>query len=86
MLKKIKEHHKKKAKELKRKGSGRAAKPKDLGIPSSWPFKEQLMQEMAFAKERAEAALLARREAAKQRRVRLRRRPGAAAAAASRAG
>lgn len=73
VLKKIKEHHKKKAKELKKKG-GRTKAAKDLGVPASWPFREQLMKEMAFEKERVEAATLARKEAAKERRVSSRRR------------
>jgi nuclear GTP-binding protein len=69
VIKKIKEHHKKKAKELKKKG-GRAKPPKDPGIPGAWPFKEQLLQEIEFERHRAEAAKVARKEAAKERRVR----------------
>ena len=69
VLKKIKEHHRKKAKELKKKG-GRVKPPKDPGIPASWPFKEQLLQEIEFERHRAEQAKLARKEAAKERRVR----------------
>jgi hypothetical protein len=72
VLKKIKEHHRKKAKELKKKG-GRVKPPKDPGIPASWPFKEQLLQEIEFERYRAEQAKLARKEAAKERRVRARR-------------
>ena len=71
VLKKIKEHHRKKAKELKKKG-GRVKPPKDPGIPASWPFKEQLLQELEFERHRAEQAKLARKEAAKERRVRTR--------------
>ena len=69
VLKKIKEHHKKKAKELRKKG-GRVKPPKDPGIPNSWPFKEQLVKELEFERARVEAAKLARKEAAKECRVR----------------
>ena len=69
VIKKIKEHHRKKAKELRKKG-GRVKAPKDPGIPNSWPFKEQLVKELEFERERAEAATAARKEAAKHRRVR----------------
>lgn len=69
VLKKVKEHHRKKAKELKKKG-GRVKAPKDPGIPNAWPFKEQLVKELQFERERAEAAKAARKEAAKERRVR----------------
>ena len=63
VIKKIKEHHRKKAKELRKKG-GRVKAPKDPGIPNSWPFKEQLVKELEFERERAEAATAARKEAA----------------------
>jgi nuclear GTP-binding protein len=69
VLKKVKEHHRKKAKELRKKG-GRVKPPKDPGIPNAWPFKEQLVKELQFERERAEAAKAARKEAAKERRVR----------------
>jgi len=69
VLKKIKEHHRKKAKELKKKG-GRVKPPKDPGIPAAWPFKEQLLQEIEFERQKAELAKQARKDAAKERRVR----------------
>jgi nuclear GTP-binding protein len=50
IIKKVKEHHKKKRKELKK--SGNAAKaPKDPGIPSQWPFKEELIKELAWKRQ-----------------------------------
>ena len=51
IIKKVKEHHKKTAKALKKKG-GKVKPPKDPGIPAAWPFKEQLMQEIEFAKQK----------------------------------
>ena len=42
VIKKVKEHHKKKAKEAKKLGLNRKPKvEKDPGIPNDWPFKEQ---------------------------------------------
>lgn len=49
IIKKVKEHKKKKAKEIKKLG-GRVKGPKDPGIPSAWPFKEQLLKEIEMAK------------------------------------
>jgi hypothetical protein len=69
ILKKVREHNRKKAKDLKKRG-GKAKAPKDPGIPNAWPFKEQLVKELEFEREQAEAAKAARREAAKERRVR----------------
>jgi hypothetical protein len=69
ILKKVREHTRKKAKDDKKRG-GKAKGPKDPGIPNSWPFKEQLVKEMEFEREQVEAAKVARREAAKERRVR----------------
>ena len=69
ILKKVREHNRKKAKDLKKRG-GKAKVPKDPGIPNAWPFKEQLVKELEFEREQAEAAKAARREAAKERRVR----------------
>jgi nuclear GTP-binding protein len=50
IIKKVKEHHKKKRKELKKSGN-KPKEPKDPGIPSAWPFKEELLKEMAWKKQ-----------------------------------
>jgi len=50
--KKINEH-KRKQKKGKIKHE-RNSKPKDLGIPNQWPFKEQLLEEIAQAKREAQ--------------------------------
>lgn len=66
VIKKVKEHHRKKRKEAKKNGTHNKA-PKDPGIPNNWPFKEELIQQLKASKERAltrERALRdARREA-----------------------
>lgn len=49
IIRKVKEHKKKKAKELKKLG-GKVKPPKDPGIPAAWPFKEQLLKEIEMAK------------------------------------
>ncbi|KAF6261306.1 hypothetical protein COO60DRAFT_1699870 [Scenedesmus sp. NREL 46B-D3] len=64
-IKKVKEHHRKQRKELKK--SGR--KPKELktvgsSIPSQWPFKEELLKEMAWKRQRV---LMAEKEKRDQR-------------------
>ena len=45
VIRKVREHHKKKAKELRKKG-GKAKAQKDPGIPSAWPFKAELIKEL----------------------------------------
>ena len=71
MLRKVKEHHKKKAKEAKKLRATKR-KPnkvlKDPGIPSSFPYKEQFMKEMAFEQKR----ILDRIEHKKQEKKRMR--------------
>jgi hypothetical protein len=50
IIKKVKDHHKKKRKELKKSGK-KPKEPKDPGIPSAWPFKEELLKEMAWKRQ-----------------------------------
>ena len=50
IIKKVKEHHKKKEKELKKSGKKRK-EPKDPGIPAQWPFKEELIKELAWKRQ-----------------------------------
>lgn len=50
MIKKVREHHRKKRKELKKLGK-HAPKEKDPGIPSQWPFKEELVKELAWKRQ-----------------------------------
>jgi hypothetical protein len=54
VIKKVKEHHKKKAKELRKQvKAGRKPKaPRDPGIPSQWPFKQELVKELEWQKQR----------------------------------
>jgi nuclear GTP-binding protein len=47
VIRKVKEHHKKKRKEMKKKGI-KPKGPKDPGLPAQWPFKEELIKEFAF--------------------------------------
>jgi nuclear GTP-binding protein len=54
VLKKVKEHHRKKRKEANKSGQKNKG-PKEPGIPNSWPFKEELIQQMAAQRERAAA-------------------------------
>lgn len=50
VIKKVREHHRKKRKELRK--SGKADKPpKDPGLPSQWPFREELIKEFAWQRQ-----------------------------------
>ena len=54
VIKKVKQHLKKKAKEDKKaKAAGRKPKAeKDPGIPAQWPFKEDLLKDLEWQKQR----------------------------------
>jgi nuclear GTP-binding protein len=53
-LKKVKEHHKKKAKEAKKLGTkGKSRVEKDPGIPNAWPFREQELQALEARRAKA---------------------------------
>ncbi|PKA57858.1 hypothetical protein AXF42_Ash015236 [Apostasia shenzhenica] len=74
IIRKVKEHHKKKAKEAKKLGLNRKRKvEKDPGIPNDWPFKEQelraLEERRARALEELEQKKAARKERAKKRKM-----------------
>ena len=68
IVKKVKEHHKKKAKEEKKLGKKRVP-PKDPGIPNQWPFKAELLKELDWEKKRALAEDKRRKEERKRARV-----------------
>ncbi|KAL6968051.1 Guanine nucleotide-binding protein-like nsn1 [Sarracenia purpurea var. burkii] len=74
IIRKVKEHHKKKAKEAKKLGLHRKPKvEKDPGIPNDWPFKEQELKALearrARALEELEQKKAARKERAKKRKL-----------------
>ena len=66
------QHHRKKAKEERKnaKLGKKPRQPKDPGIPSDWPFKEQLIKEFEFKKQQILAREQAKKDAKKQARVR----------------
>lgn len=51
VIRKVKEHHRKKTKEAKKHGN-KPKKVKDPGIPAQWPFKQELIKEMEWQKQR----------------------------------
>jgi len=62
----VTESHRKTKKQAKRdakNGIVKHKKTKDPGIPNSWPFKQDLLNEIGRARERAEEALVERKEA-----------------------
>ncbi|CAM8959287.1 unnamed protein product [Rhodiola kirilowii] len=73
ILKKVKEHHKKKAKEAKKQGVTKSKVEKDPGIPNDWPFKEQELKNLearrAKAMEELEAKKAARKDRARKRKL-----------------
>uniref|UniRef100_A0A1J3DCJ0 Guanine nucleotide-binding protein-like NSN1 n=1 Tax=Noccaea caerulescens TaxID=107243 RepID=A0A1J3DCJ0_NOCCA len=74
VLRKVKEHHKKKAKDAKKLGLNRKPRvEKDPGIPNDWPFKEQELKALearrARALEEIEQKNVARKERAKKRKL-----------------
>ncbi|WOK92421.1 guanine nucleotide-binding protein-like NSN1 [Canna indica] len=74
IIKKVKEHHRKKAKEAKKLGLNKKKKvEKDPGIPNDWPFKEQELKALetrrARALEELEQKKAARKERAKKRKL-----------------
>ncbi|XP_008798499.2 guanine nucleotide-binding protein-like NSN1 [Phoenix dactylifera] len=74
ILRKVREHHRKKAKEAKKLGLNKKRKvEKDPGIPNDWPFKEQELKALearrARALEELEQKKAARKERAKKRKL-----------------
>ncbi|GLJ21658.1 hypothetical protein SUGI_0403390 [Cryptomeria japonica] len=68
ILKKVKEHHKKKAKEAKKLGKTRRTKvEKDPGIPNDWPFKEQELHALEARRARALEEMERKKELKKER-------------------
>ncbi|KAF3796313.1 Guanine nucleotide-binding protein-like [Nymphaea thermarum] len=73
IIKKVKEHHRKKAKEAKKLGFKRKKVEKDPGIPNDWPFKEQELRALearrARALEELEQKKALRKERAQKRKL-----------------
>ncbi|XP_073150627.1 guanine nucleotide-binding protein-like NSN1 [Henckelia pumila] len=76
VIRKVKEHHKKKAKEAKKLGLNKKSKvEKDPGIPNDWPFKEQELKALEERRQRViqelEEKKAARKERAQKRKLEL---------------
>lgn len=68
IIRKVKEHHKKKAKEAKKLGLNKKPKvEKDPGIPNDWPFKEQELKALEARRARALDELEQKKAARKER-------------------
>ncbi|TKV92678.1 hypothetical protein SEVIR_9G175800v4 [Setaria viridis] len=69
VLRKVKEHHRKKRKEAKREGKAGQRKKveKDPGIPNEWPFKEQDLKALEARRAQALQELELKKEAPKER-------------------
>ena len=71
VIRKVKEHHKKKRKEenrLKRLGVKKRV-AKDPGVPQAWPYKEELIKEIEFERAKIATAKEAQAEAKKAKRA-----------------
>jgi len=71
VIRKVKEHHKKKRKEenrLKRLGIKKKG-PKDPGVPTAWPYKDELMKEIEYEHEKMDKKAEELAEAKKVRRA-----------------
>lgn len=68
ILRKVKEHHKKKAKEAKKlRFTNKKKVEKDPGIPNDWPFKEQELKALEARRARALEELEQKKAARKER-------------------
>ena len=68
VIRKVKEHHKKKAKEPKKLGLNRKPRAeKDPGIPNDWPFKEQKLKALEARRARALEEIELKKVARKER-------------------
>lgn len=68
VIKKVKEHHKKKAKEAKKLGLNKRPKvEKDPGIPNDWPFKEQELKALEARRTKALEEIEQKKAARKER-------------------
>lgn len=67
VIRKVREHHKKKAKEAKKLGFQKKKPEKDPGIPNDWPFKEQELKALEARRARAIEELEQKKAARKER-------------------
>ena len=69
VLRKVKEHHRKKRKEAKKEGKAghRKKVEKDPGIPNEWPFKEQELKALEARRAQVLQELELKKEARKER-------------------
>ncbi|KAJ9530208.1 hypothetical protein QJQ45_023474 [Haematococcus lacustris] len=71
VIRKVKDHHRKKKKELKelKKKGIKPKEPKDPGLPGQWPFKEELIKDFAWQRANILAAEKRKKEERKARRM-----------------
>jgi FtsZ-interacting cell division protein ZipA len=69
IARKVKEHHKKVRKEAKNSEKRKPNILKDPGVPTNYPYREQVMKELQFEHQRILAQRAEKKEAAKRRRA-----------------
>lgn len=72
IARKVKEHHKKARKEAKKLDKKKTNVLKDPGVPTNYPYREQVMKELQFEHQRILAQRAEKKEAAKRRRAEVR--------------
>jgi hypothetical protein len=68
VIKKVKDHNRKKRKEAKKLGKRKPSLLKDPGIPNNFPYREQVVKEFKFEQQRIQATEAAKKDARKERR------------------
>jgi GNL3L/Grn1 putative GTPase len=69
VIKKVKEHNRKKRKEAKKAGKRKPSLLKDPGVPNNFPYREQVVKELKFEQQRILAHEQAQQDARKERKA-----------------
>jgi nuclear GTP-binding protein len=69
IIRKVKEHNRKLRRNAKKAGKRKPSLLKDPGIPNDFPYRDQIVKELKFEKDRIAAKHLAQKEARKARQL-----------------
>ena len=69
IIRKVKEHNRKKRREAKKHDKKKPSLLKDPGIPNNFPYREQVVKEFKFEQQRIQAVEAAKKDARKQRKA-----------------
>lgn len=68
VIRKVKEHNRKQRKEAKKQGKRKPSVLRDPGIPANFPYREQIVKELEFERQRILSQAAARKEDSKRKR------------------